>query len=559
MFNQLSSTYKHAKRFQQILNIAIKYGFGYIAEKIGVILPKKKAFEKDEIQNTQKLTTPQRVVSMLEELGPTFIKFGQILSTRSDIIPDDYIEQLQKLQDNVLGIDFQKVRAMVENELQAKIEEKFISFDMTPLAAASIAQVHRAVFKNGQEVVVKVQRPDIDKIISIDLEILLSIARMVERHIPESQLYDPVGKVEEFADAIQKELDFIHEARNIEKFKHNFADDDTVYVPEVFWEATTQKVITIEYVDGVKVNQRDKIKELGLNEKIIAEKGAKAIMKQIFIHGFFHGDPHPGNILIRPDEKIAFIDFGMMGRIDRHTKYMLADLIVGIIKKDTGKIVGTLLEISTSDEKVDVDISELELDVEELLDSYYGRTLKQISITRLMNEVFDILKKYNIMLPSNFALLLKSILTIEGVGRNLDPDFNIFDVAKPFVKDLARQRYNPGNLAREALLSIEEISRSFMLIPKLIQSIYSKIKSDTVKIKLEMSESQSILFEINRMVNRLVFAIIVAALIVGSSLIIQANIRPFVYNYPLLGVIGFIVAGFLGLSLIVSIIRSGKL
>lgn len=553
--NQLSSTYHHAKRYKQIIDILIKYGFGYIVEKVGIILPVGTA--RPSPKSEDKLTTAQKVVMMLQELGPTFIKLGQVLSTRPDIIPSNYIKELKRLQDDVAPFGFETVKRQIEEELGCNLSDVFKSFDETPLASASIGQVHRAVLTNGQEVVVKVRRPDIEKIITVDLEIILNLTRLVEKHIPEMRAYDLVAKVEEFAEAMHKELDFTREGFNIDRFRQNFEGDNTVYVPKVFWEATTQKVLTIEYIQGYKITQLNKIAELGLDISKIAEDSAKAILKQIFVHGFFHADPHPGNILIKTDGKIAFIDFGLMGRIDKYTKYKLADLIIGVINKDTEKIVKVLLELSQSDN--DLSPSEIQLDVEDLIERYYGKTLKHVNISKLLNEVLAIVAKYKIVLPSNFAMLLKSLITMEGVVVELDPDFNFFEVAKPFVKKMLRDRYAPEHLFKEILNNLGEFNKSLTLIPKLISGLYKRSKTDSIKLDLETKGIEKVLLELNKMINRLVFSMIVAALIIGSSLIIQADVGPFLFNYPFFGILGFVTACLLGLWLIVSILRTGKI
>ncbi len=552
---QLSSTYHHAKRYRQIMNVLIKYGFGYIVEKAGIILPK--GITRENVDPTGKMTTAQKVVMMLQELGPTFVKLGQVLSTRPDLIPKDYIEELKKLQDNVAPFSFKEVKDQIEEDLGDKTNQVFLSIEEKPLAAASIGQVHRAVLKNGQDVVVKVRRPGIDKIITADLEIMLNLARLIEKHIPEVRIYDPVGKIEEFSDAMHKELDFTREGFNIDKFRQNFEGDETIYVPKVFWEATAQKVLTIEYIKGYKVTELDEIINNDLDRKQIAVNGAKAMMKQIFIHGFFHADPHPGNIIIRPDGKIVFIDFGIVGRIDKYTKNKLADLIVGIINKDTKKIIGVLLELSQAEQELN--ISEIELDVEDLLDRYYGKDLKNIDMSKLLSEVFTIVAKYKIILPSNFTLLLKSLITIEGVGLELDPDFNIFETAKPFVNKMLRERYNPQHLLKTAVSTLQEFNKSVMLIPKLLNGLYQRTKIDSMKIDFDTRGTSKVISELNKMVNRLVFSLIVASLIIGSSLIIQADVEPFLLHYPLLGVAGFVTAGLLGVWLIASIIRTGRM
>ncbi len=537
------------------MNVLIKYGFGYIVEKAGIILPK--GIKRENVDPTGKMTTAQKVVMMLQELGPTFVKLGQVLSTRPDLIPKDYIEELKKLQDNVAPFSFKEAKNQMEEDLGDKTDHIFLSIEEKPLAAASIGQVHRAVLKNGQEVVVKVRRPGIDKIITADLEIMLNLARLAEKHIPEVRIYDPVGKIEEFADAMHKELDFTREGFNIDKFRQNFEGDETIYVPKVFWEATAQKILTIEYIKGYKVTELDEITNNNLDRKQVAVNGAKAMMKQIFIHGFFHADPHPGNIIIRPDGKIVFIDFGIVGRIDKYTKNKLADLIIGIINKDTKKIISVLLELSQVEQELN--ISEIEMDVEDLLDRYYGKDLKNIDMSKLLSEVFAIVAKYKIILPSNFTLLLKSLITIEGVGLELDPDFNIFETAKPFVNKMLHERYNPQHLLKTAVSTLQEFNKSVMLIPKLLNGLYQRTKIDSMKIDFDTRGTSKVISELNKMVNRLVFSLIVASLIIGSSLIIQADVEPFLLHYPLLGVVGFVTAGFLGVWLIASIIRTGRM
>lgn len=544
----------NTRRYRQIANILIKYGFGYLIERIGFALPRdlKRAASLDS-----RLTAPQRVVKILEELGPTFIKMGQILSTRPDIIPKEYIDELKKLQDNVEAIDFKIIRAEIERELSRSIEDVFTFFDEKPIAAASIGQVHRGTLKNGKEVVVKIKRPAIDDKVNADLEILTNIARLVERHIEEVRIYEPVEKIEEFSNALKKELDFTQEGWNIEKFKQNFRNDTSVYVPEVFWEYTTKRILTIEHIKGIKVNQVAEIKKLGLKADKIAENGAKALMKQIFVHGFFHGDPHPGNILICLNGKIAFIDFGMMGRIDKFTKGKLAELIVGLLQKDPESIVETLLEIGVSGENSN--LPEFELDIEDIIERYYGKSLKQINISDVINEMFYMLSKHKITIPSNFTLLLKSMITIEGVGRELDPDFNVFEVAKPFVDKLMRERYNPKQFLKVLLSNIREFTKAVSKMPEVVDSIIKKMREDTIKLDIETEGSEKLLHEINKMVNRLVFSLIVASLIIGTSLIIQANIGPFWHDVPIIALLSFTVVGVLGLGLVISILRSGKL
>lgn len=554
IFSQLNMTYQHAKRYKQIVDVIIKYGFGFIIERLGLILPK--GLNKKDVKE-DRLSFPQRLVLMLEELGPTFIKLGQILSTRPDILPREYIEELAKLQDDVESVDFKKIKFEIEDEFGQKIDELFLYFKTEPIAAASIGQVHKAALKDGKNVVVKVKRPGIDKVVKTDLAILLNIARLAEKKIPEIRMYEPVEKIMEFAENLKKELDYTHEGWNIERFKQNFAKDDTIYAPEVFWDYTTKKVLTMEYIDGIKINQVDEISKLGLSRKMIAVNGAKAIMKQIFIHGYFHADPHPGNILVLKDGRVVFIDFGMMGRIDEYTKQKLSALIIHIINKNSRGIVDVLLEIGVANKKTN--LAEFELDIDDIVTRYYGKTLEQIDMAQLINEMFMLLAKHRITIPSKYTLLLKSIITIEGVGRELDPDFDVVEVAKPFVKKIIKQRYNPIKILKDANKFLIELGKGVSLFPKMMENISDKLENESIKLDFEAKGSEKILFELNKMVNRLVFALIVASLIIGTSLIVQANIGPYLYDIPILAVLSFAAAGILGIGLIFSILRSGRM
>lgn len=551
-------TYQHIKRYRQIANVFVKYGFGYLMARTGIIniLPAGKVFRKNQ-KELGDLTPPKRVKLMLEELGPTFVKLGQILSIRPDIVPKEYIIELEKLQDEVPGFEFEKVKEQIEKELRRNINEVFSNFNENPIAAASIAQVHKAVLKNGQEVVVKVQRPNIVQLIKTDLEILGHMAALIEKHIPESKPYDPVGVVKEFSEAIKRELNFNKEARNMERFRKNFKGDLAVYVPRVYWDLTSEKIITIEYVKATKVSRVAVLDKLGINKEKTAKNIAESLMKQVFAHGFFHGDPHPGNVMVREDGRVVFVDFGMMGRVDEDTKYKMVDLIVSIIDKNAKKIVKTMLDIGMV--SGDTDVKKLILDVEDMIEFYYGKSLKHIKLSQLINEMLNLTSKYKVKLPSNFTLLCKSIITVEGICRNLDPEFDIIQTSTPFVKQLLRQRYNIKNVIKTANDNLYELKEIFKTIPKLVREIEKKIKQENLKIDFEYKGLEKAVFEFNKMINRLVISMIISSIIVGSSLIVQAKVGPVIYDIPIFGVIGFLAAGFLAVGLAISIWRSGRI
>lgn len=550
MFKKTSFSYQNAKRLQQIINTALKYGFGYILEKIGIIrfVPKVKTVD-------ERLTPPMRVRLMLEELGPTFVKLGQILSTRSDILPEDYITELKKLQDEVPGVEFSKIKLMIEEELGEKLEDVFYYFEEIPIAAASIGQVHRARLKTQEEVVVKVQRPDIEKVINADLDILFHAARLIEKYIPETRLYDPVGIAEEFSEGIRNELDFLREGWNIERFRRNFEDDDTVYVPKVYWEYSTKKVLVMEYIEGVKVKDIESIEKLGFSKKELAEKGARAILKQIFNHGFFHADPHGGNIILKKDGRIAFIDFGIMGRIDNYYKYKMLELVRGAINKDIDKICDTLLEIGFVEEKINY--NKLRSDIEEIVERYYGKTLKEINMSEMLPEMLRLSQKHRVKVPSNLVLLIKAVITAEGLGKELYPDFDIISVAKPFMLELMISNYSPERIFKIAGDDLRRVVKALKNIPDIVNKLKDKLGEDSVKIDFEYKGLEKFAFELNRMVNRLVIGLIVSAIIVASSLIIRADVGPYIFGISAIGILGYLVAGIFGLLLLYSIIRTG--
>jgi len=387
----ISRTHRHIERYRQILTVLFRYGFGdvidalHIGRYVDIALPKKIRRERERIGE---LTLPERVRLSMEELGPTFIKMGQILSTRPDLIPMEFITQFEKLQDTVPPFPFEDVKKTIESELKAPIATIFQDFDETPVAAASIGQVHRATLATGEDVAVKVQRPDIKKMIEVDLEIMLHLATLLEQNVDAYQIYNPTRIVTEFADTIKKEIDYINEAFYIERFSRQFLDDPTVYVPKVFSDTTTARVLTMEYIDGVKTSDIDRLEAEGLDRGVIAARGADLIFEQILVHGFFHADPHPGNIVILPDNVICYLDFGMMGRIDRQTRDEIVDLVVAVVRQNEAKATDALLRLTTQD--VPVDRRKMELDVSDMTMQYIGKPLKEINAGRLLRQFMDL-------------------------------------------------------------------------------------------------------------------------------------------------------------------------
>lgn len=550
MLTRIPRKIRNLHRSREIANVFIKQGFGAFIQKIELKLPLTKKTEED----VENIPTPIRVRLALEELGPTFIKLGQILSMRPELIPSEYIEELKKLQDNVPPFNYEEAAEEIKKELGSPIEDIFDSFEREPIAAASISQVHHAML-NGEDVVVKVQRPRIESDIEADLDILFNLARLISKHIPESNLYDPVGIVGEFAKSIRKELDFMIEARNADRFKRNFTGYAGVYVPPVYWEATSRRVLTLEKIRGEKIS--DSIKDLGPQErKELSEKIAKAYMKQIFADGFFHADPHPGNIVIVDREVIGFMDFGIMGRVDEYMKEKLSGLFIAIIQKNKERIVDELLDIGVSGDETS--IPEFRNDIGEIIDEYYGTELKQIDIPTMMNDVMKTAIKHRIKIPANFTLLIKTLANMEGLCQDISSDFNFTETAKPFVESMVAERAQPKKVLTKFVENIIDLNESLTVLPRRVNRVLNKLQQGNLVIDLEHKGLNKFISEMDSVSNRIATSLIVSALIVGSSVIMLTGKGPLLFDFPMLGIIGYVAAGIIGLFLVISILRSGK-
>lgn len=549
-------SYRKFIRSRQIINTLIRNGFGGLVEslKLHRIYRKGKRLDGEHPSPRAK-----RVRIALEELGPTFIKLGQMLSTRADIIPNDIFQELQRLQDKVPPVPAEKIKLEIERELKSSIDEVFMEFDETPLAAASIGQVHKAVLKNGEKVAVKIQRPDIRKIIESDIDILRSMAVLAERHIQEAQIHRPVELIDEFAKQIRHELDYTIEARNLEKFAHNFAGDESVHIPKLYWELTTGRMLTMELLEGIKVSQIDELKKHGYDTKRIAKKGAEAYVKQIFVHRFFHGDPHPGNIFILPNEVIGFMDFGIVGRLSPIMAIRLNELLIAFVKRDIEKITDSLLKISKVEPDIDVD--DLKADISEFIDRYYGASLKQFQVSTLVQDISEVSSRHRIRIDRQLILLAKVLAEIEGIGRQLDPDFNIIPVIEPFARRLILQRNSPKEVFNRSISIIRDYTEMLTELPRDLQSALEKAKSGRLRIELKHVGLEEFESTLERSTSRLAFAIIVAALVISSTLIIQLKpaMGPSLFGIPIIGALGYFVAAISGLWLILTIIRKKTL
>jgi len=556
----VSRTYRHLGRYRQILRILFKYGFldwldqaniGQIFER-GIQLISRSRRERME-----KLTRFERIRMAVEELGPTFIKLAQVLSTRPDLIPLELTQELEKLQDQVPPFPFAEAREIVESELKARLEDRFQRFEETPLAAASIGQVHRAQLRSGQEVVVKVQRPGIRKMIEVDLEILYLLATLIEKYVEEAGFQRPTRIVEEFARTLEKEIDYNIEASHAERFARQFLNHSSIYVPRIYREVSTSRLLTMEYIQGIKVSEVPILDEKGLDRKTIAARGADLILEQVFKHGFFHADPHPGNVFILPENIICYLDYGIMGSVDRQARENFADILYGGVRRDESKIVQALLKIVEWD--VEPDRRALERDVADFMGLYLYKPIKEIRIDNLLKQVLGVITRHKLRFPPDIFLMGKAMGTTEGIGLLLDPDFDLTQKVAPFITRIKLDRLDPRRVLGEFLDSGADLVQLLKEIPGELGEILRQVKQGRVKINVEHREMETFSSHMERASNRISFSLFVSALIIGSSLILRANIGPSLWGIPLLGLLGYVIAGILGIGLLFSILRSGRL
>ncbi len=546
------------RRYRQIVAVLLKYGFGQILDRMKIfprVRLKREALKKAE--GLERMTYAQRIRLALEELGPTFVKLGQVLSMRPFLIPLDLVLELTKLQDQVGPFPFPQVKQIVEEELKAPLEEHFSSFDTRPIASASLSQVHKAVTKDGQTVVVKVQRPGIRQVIEADMEILRDLVNLLERYVPESKPYDPRGIRDELAKSIRREIDFNNEARNIEVFRENFREEEGVFVPRVFWDKTTSKVVTMDFIDGVKISNLEELDKRGIDKKKLASLGGKMVFKQIFEDGFFHADPHPGNLFALEGNIIAPVDYGMMGRLSETTMDELADLLVAVVTWYPEGIVKVYQDVEVVGEEVN--LRALEADIADFLYKYHKIPLSRLDVKTLINEAFDIIHRYDIRIQAELMLFSKAIITYEEVAKMLDPEYDLVTQMIPYAKKLAYRKFQPKALFKDVLTTSADLRDLLVKFPFELKRIIKKLGRGRLSFTFQHKGLDKLILELDRSSNRVSFSLIIAAIIVGSSLIMRLETKYTLFGYPLFGILGYIFAGVLGLWLVVAILRSGKL
>lgn len=551
---------KHGRRYQEIINTFVKHGFSHMLFRLGLTDKPSSRREKMGTLEHNLSDIGIQLRNALQSLGPTFIKLGQIASSRRDVVPEPIALELEKLQDDVQAIDYSVVREIIERELGEAPETLFAEFDEEALATASIGQVHVAKLHSGEEVAVKVQRPDIEHIILTDLGILNNLVRMMHQRVEWVRTYRIREIVEEFSHSLLNELDYLLEGRNGERVARQFAEDPTIKIPRIYWDYTTKKVLTMEMIHGIKVNKYDELEEKGYDKKQIAERITDAMLYQILVEGFFHGDPHPGNIFILPNNKVAFLDFGMVGRLSEDMKYHFASVIINIQAGDLDGIIDTFNTWGLLD-RVE-NLHALRRDIDSLLQKYYDVPINQLSLGNVMLEMFTIAYKHRIEIPTDIAILAKVILTLESIISNLDPDLSIMDAIEPYGRQLFYERIHPINVARKNWKRFVKNVEILSELPKDLKDMSQALKRGKVHFDINIFELHTILRKLDRIANRISFSLILLAfsilmmgLIIGNSIVGQATL---LWQIPVIE-IGSVVATLMFLLLLFVIFRSGRM
>ena len=545
-------------RLHTIAGVLIRHGLGDLVHRLGLADLLARAghvLQQEHVADLARLDPPEQVRLAIEELGPTFVKLGQILAGRADLFDPEWIAQFEQLHSHVPALPLADLLGPLREDLGGEPNEVFARFDVEPLAAASIAQVHRARLKDGTEVVVKIRRPGIEPTIAADLRLLRRMAALVETQMPQFKPYRPRQLVQALARSLQRELDLATECRNAERIAAHLQALPWLVIPRVHWAHTCERVNVQDFIDGVPGHALQRLDTEGYDRPLLARRGAQAVLKMIVEDGLFHADPHPGNVFYLPGNRIAFIDFGMVGRLSPRRREDLLALLLGLVEREASAVADVLLDW-TGDGAV-ADLERLESEIEAFVDQYHGVPLAQLNLGQMLGDVTALLREHRLALPGDLALLIKAFITLEGMGRGLDPQFHMAAEALPLLRRVLRARYRPDALAERALRNLR---RSWALAEQLPHDAFEllrRLRRGRVHIGLELAHLQRVGDQLDRAASRMAMALVIAALIVGSSIVMTVEGGPTLLGLPLFGFLGFAGAVAGGLWLLGSIRRSG--
>ena len=545
-------------RVQTIASVMIRYGFGDAVRRLGIGTVLEKAgrvLHWKGLERAARLTTPERMCLALEELGPTFMKLGQVLATRVDLLPPDWIQAFEKLQDQVPFVAFETLRPRLTEDLGGAPESVFRDLDTEPRAAASLAQVHRARLPDGTPVVLKIRRPGVTATVEADLRLLERLAEIAEAEIPDLRRFRPRETVRQFRRTMLQEIDFTREGRHTERATRAFQNLSYVKIPRIYPQWTTPRLIVQEFVEGIPARDIPAIQAAGLDRKILSEHGARAVLKMILEDGFFHADPHPGNILFLPDNRLALLDWGMVGRLTDDRRDEVVRLLFALVDRDPAGVVDVLLDWA-GDEHVDV--GQLTDQVDEFIDTYHDVTLGQLDLGAMLSDMMQVVRDHGLALPQGLALLLRALITLDGLGRRLDPGFNVVAIARPFLRRTLRARYRPEALIRRARRNMAETMDLLVGLPRDLRRLIKAARRGAIQLNLDLSRLDQFGHQLDRAASRLTLGMVTAAFIVATAIIMTLATEITVAGVPVLGVLGFLSSLFVGAWLLVSIYRSGR-
>lgn len=545
-------------RLRDIIAILVRHGMGNLVQRLGLAKGIEKAGDLLHLPGKHEIEALEPQVRMrlaLEELGPTYIKLGQVLATRVDMFPPEWIAEFEKLQSAAPAVSFDVLLPEMQSALGCDPGEVFDELDPVPIGSASIAQVHRARLKSGEEVVLKIRRPGIIPKIEADLRVLRHVAQLAEFEFPELRRYQPVKIVDEFSKSLRRELNLSTEARHLERFAQNFANHAEIEIPRIYWEWTSERLNVQSYVGGIPGNDLEAIAAAGLDRRVLAARGADAVLKMVLIDGYFHADPHPGNVKYLSGNRLAFLDFGMVGRLPHPRRDQIVDLLAALAQRDEHGILNVLVEWA-GDAVIDED--KLAADIADFIFNYENLSLREVQFGTLLNDIVALSREHQLMLPADLTLLFKALISLEGLGRQLDPDFQMVSHLTPFVKQVVMARYNPAALLRRGKDGVLEALNVLAGVPKDIGKLIKQARRGNLRIDLDLKRLDRFGVQLTRSANRLTMGIVTGALMIGSAIIATVKGGPTFLGLPFLGALGFLLALFITLWLVISIWVSGK-
>lgn len=558
MLRETLNTLRDLPRLKEIAAVLIRYGFGELVLRLKLPRLLERAGHRlawpDDPQEAN-ADAPVRARHVLENLGATFIKLGQVLSTRVDLFAPEWIAEFEKLQHHVPAVPFDRLVPQLEEAYGRPLAEIFASIDPEPTGSASIAQVHTARLLDGTSVVLKIRRPGVGATVEADLRILAHLARLIEIEFPDARRYQPSGIVAQFSRSLRRELDFVVEARNLQRFSQYFANDPHIVVPDVLWDWTRHSVNCQTRIEGIRGHDLAAVDAAGLSRKLLAEHGARAVLKMILVDGFFHADLHPGNVFYLADGRLAFVDFGMVGRLPPDRRDQICDLLAAVAERNEAGVLEVLLDW-TGDSPVDD--RELGHDIAEFMFNYEHVKLRDIDVTVLLRDIVDITRRHSITMPADLTLLFKALITLEGLGRQLDPDFHMVEFMTPFVRQTIMARYKPRALLARGRRNLGETVKLLSGLPHDINRLLKQARRGKLSIDLDLKRLDHFGQQLDRSTNRLTLGIVTSALIIGSSIVMTVPGGPKIFGMPFFGFLGFIIAFITSLWLIFSIWRASK-